>query len=345
MCLTLFAHADPNLDLLFKEAMTGDMAALIKYLKAGGDINKQDNRGNTLLHAEVAKKSCVKEKIKSLLEKGARINIKNNNGKTPLDALNANSFIKEKHKNCLTYFLQLDWLFENGLQGSLPDIKKYLKAGGDINRQDENGCTFLHAEVARQSCVKKKIEFLIENGSKVYLKDNEGKTPLDVLFDNSLQESKKSDMVDFLKDQMFLEVMKGDMSVIATYLKSGGDINLQDENGYTLLHVEIKKPVYLEENIQFFIKNSININAQENLGRTALFLAMACIPNDQSERRLNVIECLLTLGADWRIPTFTVLKGSKCEILIQETLTPSEYAKQNGMDDILELFEKYPMKD
>ena len=52
-------------------------------LNEGASINAVEDDKNTILH--IAVKKGYKEIVKFLLEKGAKINIRNNKGETPLD--------------------------------------------------------------------------------------------------------------------------------------------------------------------------------------------------------------------------------------------------------------------
>lgn len=62
------------------------MGILIQFLvKAGADVNAQDGLGNTALHIAVMKREIVT--IKYLMEHGAKVDIQNDSGYTPLDML------------------------------------------------------------------------------------------------------------------------------------------------------------------------------------------------------------------------------------------------------------------
>ena len=64
-------------------ARIGDVEALKKYVKAGGDIQKKDQFSTTPLHWAVALGRV--EAAKYLLSQGAEVNVSNQEGKTPLD--------------------------------------------------------------------------------------------------------------------------------------------------------------------------------------------------------------------------------------------------------------------
>lgn len=65
------------------DAEANFMNRVVKLLSGGQSIDAQDNVGNTLLHYEVWVKN--KGNIRKLLELGARIDIENYSGLSPLD--------------------------------------------------------------------------------------------------------------------------------------------------------------------------------------------------------------------------------------------------------------------
>jgi ankyrin repeat protein len=73
---------------LHEAVRSGDRRALIDCLKAGEDVNGIDSRGDTALHWAVfrGKRGIVS----SLLSRGARVDIQNENGMAPEDIARKN---------------------------------------------------------------------------------------------------------------------------------------------------------------------------------------------------------------------------------------------------------------
>jgi ankyrin repeat protein len=72
-------------------------------LSLGADLNLQDNQGNTSLHLLATNKNS-KELISlttKILKRGAKTNIKNNEGKIPFDLIKKSDHEAEKLKKLL----------------------------------------------------------------------------------------------------------------------------------------------------------------------------------------------------------------------------------------------------
>jgi hypothetical protein len=95
------------------------------------------------------------------------------------------------------------------------------------------------------------------------------------------------------RTMLHLAAMRGDLSKVNYLIERGANVNARDTFGNTPLHLSIREPTLLHplELIQSLLNASAEINAQCNLGYTALH--KACILSNQ-----NIIRLLLRNKAD-----------------------------------------------
>ena len=151
------------------------------------DINNVDSIGNSALHLAVTLKNND-EIINYLLKNGADINLKNSKGQTPLHLASGKNRIE--NINILLINPQINYN-PIDVQGFTPLIKACASQAYDvvktflrskeinINFQDKIGNTALD-----YLCEDEKYDIaieLIKIGGDVEIKNNEGKTPLDLI--------------------------------------------------------------------------------------------------------------------------------------------------------------------
>ncbi len=161
----------------------------VKYLIShGADVNVKTAEGKTALHLAAAK--AYENIVKYLVDHGADVNVKSNNGDTPLHHAAANA-----SENIVKY------LVDHGADVNVKDnngqmalhlaaywgrenIVKYLiDHKADINAQDKKyRRTPLHQAAARGR--ENIVKYLVEHGAKVNVKNNIGKTALDLASKN-----------------------------------------------------------------------------------------------------------------------------------------------------------------
>ena len=151
------------------------------------DINNVDSIGNSALHLAVTLKNN-EEIINYLIQNGADINLKNSKAQTPLHLAcgknrieNINILLIEPRINYNAVDYQgFTPLIKACASQSYDAVKAFMRSNEiKINFQDKIGNTALH-----YLCEDEKFDIaieLIKNGADIEIKNNEGKTPLDLI--------------------------------------------------------------------------------------------------------------------------------------------------------------------
>ncbi|XP_045461458.1 putative ankyrin repeat protein RF_0381 isoform X2 [Harmonia axyridis] len=273
-------------------------------LNAGADVHLVDDGGNSALHlAAAAKDEGEKAEILSILiVHGAKVNMKNNDGLTPLEVL-----FKRREEECELYPLDegdpqiIEKSGESDEDGDYSDIGKItwnsmrsvikfvfrykieqfsfyvlLRAGADVTVIDDEGNTLLHLVAAmRESPDKQEILKMILNKMlNVNAKNKDGLTPLLVL------------------------CKSGDLSLIhyCLLLRAGADIMATDSSGCTPLHFVVREKDKTERKLEvmkLLLANGAQVNVRNYAGSTP-FLELC----RSKESNLELFTCLLAHGAD-----------------------------------------------
>ncbi|MBP7854572.1 ankyrin repeat domain-containing protein, partial [Candidatus Babeliales bacterium] len=122
-----------------------------RAIAAGADVNVKNDDGFTPLHF-VAQKNETEENIEALIAAGADVNAKANDGHTPL------------HLAVILF-------------PKIETIKALIAAGADVNAKSNAGETPLHS-ISLGENLKEVIQALIAAGADVNAKNNYGETPL-----------------------------------------------------------------------------------------------------------------------------------------------------------------------
>lgn len=138
-------------------AASGAQKGIAELLIAkGADVNVKDDNGGTPLHATCYSYRGHKDIVELLIEKGANVNAKDKCNRQPL------------HNACSSW--------RNDL------VELLITKGVDVNAKDDNGETPLHATCLgcgiRKESSYEIVELLIAKGADVNAKDYEGWTPM-----------------------------------------------------------------------------------------------------------------------------------------------------------------------
>ena len=285
------------------------------------DINAADEDGNTVLH--VAAKVDDAELVTYFIFKGADPELKNYEGDTPLHvAIKNNSFDAAKALSAVS-----STLFSRDSSGltaldcglaandAYYDIFITTKSG---ELRDIEGQTIVHYFVRTKNL--KGIRKCITQGIPISVVDDNGKTPLDVAFENLDDEDSVeiaaelimggADEVEtefsYFQDAMLarnvnsrfddgqtplhLAAIYGHNAIAKYLLENNEDTTDQDSSGATPLHEAVR---YGNVEIAKALLNSgANVNARDNLGKTPVMLILP------KEKTAEIYKLLITYRAD-----------------------------------------------
>ncbi|KDQ08681.1 hypothetical protein BOTBODRAFT_559492 [Botryobasidium botryosum FD-172 SS1] len=232
-------------------------------------------------------------KLRYLVEAGADVNAREEDGQTPLTAYLSNVAVPDvlvvqalldagADPNCN------DSLYWSLSRGSLsPEVIRLLiQHGADVNKavMVDQGQTPLHmlcrSDVADLHALSQVFEILIDSGANMNAKNNYGYTPLHAVCDYL-----------WLKSGLINIPSVADLLVAA-----GTDLNAAGPYGETPLHLAVSRhrTANIVTIVDVLVTAGANVNAANNNGRTPLHLAAI-------QGNTLAIECLIAAGADVNI--------------------------------------------
>lgn len=263
---------------------------VVKYLaQNGADLTLIDNEGQTALmlaarydnpeiveyllennadinELDIILSSCVGliDRVKYLVEKENQdINAADKNGRTPLiGAANynkievvkyllekgANTEAKDEDKDGKTaLIIAADW-------GHLEMVKMLVENKADINARDNMGKTAIM--YAAKKWDKGMAKYLLEKGADIEAVDNDGNSVLMVAANHGYG---TDEFVKYLVDK-------------------GAFVNRVNNDGVTTLMFAVMDKSL--ENVEFFVKNGVDMKLRDKQGKTALDYAKECECND-----------------------------------------------------------------
>ena len=285
------------------------------------DINAADNEGNTVLH--IAARIDDEELVTYFIFKGADPDLKNRDGDTPLHvAIKNNSKKAAKALSAVS-----STLFSRDAEGVTAldrglytddeyyDIFITTKAG---ELRDIEGQTIVHYFVRTKNL--KGIRQCMIKGIPISVVDDNGKTPLDVAFENLddeefveiaaelimggadevatdfsyFQEAMLARNVNSRFDDgqtpLHLAAIYGHNAIAKYLLENNADTSVQDSSGATPLHEAVR---YGNVEIAKALLNSgANVNARDNLGKTPVMLILP------KEKTAELYKLLISFRAD-----------------------------------------------
>ena len=241
----MFGFFKVNEDLFFEELLKDDMDIdkIEKYINKGVNINKKDEKGQTILFSLVAKRKL--EALKILIKNGANLTLEDLHRKTILDEavdrndgimirfLLDNGFnINHKNNSGRTIFQNVAHMGNNKI------FQIFMKYNADFNIKDSHGKTVLFDAV--------------EGGNLDILKDVINNTNnLNILDENH-------------QNALFSAVLKDDISLATELILNGINVNFLDKDGQNVLFNAILQGAKNLPLIELLIKKGINLNIVDN---------------------------------------------------------------------------------
>jgi len=252
------------------------------------DINEIDEDGNTVLHLAAALNDA--DLCTFFIIKGADTELKNYESDTPLHVAIKNecysaaeAIVNMDCRSLLSRDGEGKSALDLGLETSGAYYELFItEKAGEL--RDDEGRSIVHYFVASknlravQSCIRRKID--------ISVKDNEGKTPLDLAFEN---------LADDTSVQIAAELILGgaeEVDTIFSYFQDtvvSRNYSIRFDDGQTPLHIAaINNHVAIAK---FLLENDASTSAQDSTGATPLHEAVRYGNTD-------VAKLLLSAGAN-----------------------------------------------
>lgn len=298
-----------------------DLSLVQHLLSYEADVNIKDNENKTPLHKAVAyKKDSFNRSlaennlviVQLLLSFGADVNLKNNKGESPVfNAVSVGNsevvkFLLDHgaNVNAIDNFrlTPLHTAAACNYGNSHQKVAEVLlKAGADVDAQDENGSTAFHILVTRPASVKV-IELFLDHKANVNAVNSQGETPLMIAISGSsvevifslLENGAEINAANAIGSMPLHRAAaknqdKSHMKVVEALLKNGAAVNAQDTDGNTPLHHLVAKSS--AKVLQLFLDSGADVTLKNHHEEVPLFEA---VRNSNHE----VVQLLLDHGSD-----------------------------------------------
>ena len=173
---------------LFQAIEDGDSGEVQKWIDRGADVNVKDDNGDTPLH--LAAGTNFNLAVTLLISKGADVNAVGKDGSTPLDWAAVGNAISAAN-SLVSRGAQVNAKNDDGItplhraaeKNTTAFVTLLIDAGANVDAKDEFGKTPLHTAAIHNAV--NAAELLIKSGADVDAKDKFGNTPLNLARENS----------------------------------------------------------------------------------------------------------------------------------------------------------------
>jgi ankyrin repeat protein len=281
----------------FEAVVKGNIEQVKSLIAKGANVNAKDDRGQTSLHLAV--RNFYEEIVEFLISEGADVNASQTDASwTPLlDA--ASTGQTEVIKLLLQHGAKVDVgdkfgytpLYYAMWSEEKDAIKALISSGADVNvlpsENDDPPLVYAVWEGNREA-----VKVLIDAGADVNYKD-EGWTPLHWAIRSANAELAKLFIGKGVKIPAFHKaVLEGDLDGAKQLIESGMDVDIRDNVGCTPAYWALS--VGRIEIFEYLLNKGADINAKTNAGRTLLLQASTAGYTD-------IVRQLITKGVDINI--------------------------------------------
>ncbi|MEM3369879.1 MAG: ankyrin repeat domain-containing protein [Candidatus Micrarchaeia archaeon] len=272
-----------------------------ELIKAGADINSEDNDGWTPLM--FACKYGEEQLVKLFLKAGADPNHRSKAGTTPLSIAAVNNqigvirfLIEAGADPNITSSTGKTPLIKATEKGYLEAVRTLIENGADLDIRDEEGNTALSYAIITQR--KDIIRLLLKNKANPNVKISRSLTlkellkegiPLFIAENLKKYGFEENSKIKISFSCLSFALFQGDIDIIESLLENGADVELID-NGLTPLMIAVLSNK--KEIVKSILKYKPNINAKGISNITAMHLA--AMKNKDSD----IIDLLINYGAD-----------------------------------------------
>lgn len=182
-------------------------------------------------------------------------------------------------------------------QGKTDEAKSFFITKSDINEQDEDGNTVLHAAAIMND--EDLVNFLIIKGANKEIKNYDNQTPLMIAVEHDCYESVRA--LTRAKANVFVEDSEGITALEKALEKNEmyyeliineNTAELRNEDGETIIHYFVKTKN--EKALEYAFKKNLNIDVADNNNITPLAIALS---DPSSEINARMANNLLIAGA------------------------------------------------
>ena len=283
--------------VLHYAAGKGDLELVKRLVSHGANVYVTGEDGWSVLH--YAARSGNLELVQWLIEQGLNLYETDDSNLTILYnaarsgnlelvewLLNQGLDVNEKD-----FFENPTVLYSAARSGNLKLVERLIERGADVKDRDDLMKFILNApliDYSEQYC-QKLIEWWWKDGSKVNVKDFNGRTALNLLVKKELSlvdadtlDDSESVYVNSIGQNSSLERVK-------YLIEHGADVNNQDRFGWSAL----QSAAYNDDRdmVQYLVEQGADVNAKSNLEKTALHYAA-------QNGNLKLVQYLIEHGAD-----------------------------------------------
>ena len=265
-----------NIGITFSEqkfvekACNGDDGSVALFIAAGMNINvlavppNNDGTAKSALHCAAGTGNLAL--VKSLLDLGADVNVKDDASNTPLFSASGS----------IRYYKRRE------VANNLDIVKLLIERGADINSAGVAGPALVASIQARSLEV---FDYLLEKGANVKVKNKDGMTPLMLIAYSYNNRNKEIDtrvnalikagaVVNEVNNSgqtaLMIAVNNRSTNVIRTLLENGADPSVEDKNGSNILGYALSDPEILKLFLEKGADPNVMTNGQPLLHQAAL---------------------------------------------------------------------------